>query len=288
MKRSLILLHISILLAGFTGIFGKLIDLNEILITFYRMLFSGIIIFLLPGKIFSKRKAVYFPDLFKMCGVGFLLGLHWIFFYASIKYSNISVGVVCFCLASFFTAFLEPIFNKKKISVVEILLSCMTVAGICLIFSFDAKYRLGIILGIISALLVALYTIFNERLTKRYESRMLTAIEMSGGAIILAVCLPVFLRFYPLVSIVPSGSDFVYLLILSGICTVLLYILLNQALRNISAFTVNLSFNLEPVYSILIAIFFFGELDELTIYFFGGLILIAGSLILQMMRIKKI
>jgi len=287
MKRSLALLHISIFLAGLTGIFGKLINLNEILITFYRMLFSAIILLLIPGTLFPNRKAVYFPDLFKMCGVGFILGLHWIFFYASIKYSNISVGVVCFCLSSFFTAILEPVINKKRISIFEVLLSCLTLAGISLIFSFDIKYRFGITLGVISAILVALYTIINEKLTHRYESKMLTTIEMTGGAVCIGVILPFLLKIYPKADILPSLSDFAYLIVLSGLCTVVLYILLNRVLKDIGSFTVNLSFNLEPIYSILIAIFFFGELKELNIYFITGLLLIFSSLALQMLRIRK-
>lgn len=287
MKRSLILLHICIFLAGLTGIFGKLIALNEILITFYRMLLSAVILLFIPGNLFTARKALYFPDLFKMCGVGFVLGLHWIFFYASIKYSNISVGVVCFCLSSFFTAIFEPIINKKKISISEILLSCLTLVGICLIFSFDIKYRFGIVLGVISAMLVAIYTIINEKLVHRYESKMLTTVEMTGGAICIGILLPFLLKIYPESSFCPSLSDLLYLIILSGLCTVLLYMILNRALKDINAFTLNLSFNLEPIYSILIAIFFFNEFKDLNLSFIGGLLLILSSLGLQMLRIRK-
>ncbi len=114
MKKSFFLLHIAILLAGITGIFGKLINLNEVLITFYRMLFAGIILIFLSFFIQKSKQKKSFRELLRIGGVGLLLGLHWIFFYGSIKYSNISVGVVCFCLAGFFTAILEPLITQKK------------------------------------------------------------------------------------------------------------------------------------------------------------------------------
>lgn len=287
MKKSFFYLHIAIFLAGITGVFGKLIHLNEVLITFYRMLFAGILLFLMTS--FSKKTKVKYskPELIKMSSVGLLLALHWIFFYGSIKYSNISVGVVCFCLTGFFTAILEPFINKKKTSYIEIMLSCLTLIGIALIFSFDTKFRLGIVLGVISSLIVAVYTIFNENLIKKYDTKELTKIEMIGGTFALAILLPVILQFYPIKNFIPSKSDFFYLIILSVICTVLLYYLLNISMKKISAFTVNLSFNLEPVYSIIIAIIFFNEYKELNVNFFLGLTLIILSLVLQMFRIIK-
>ncbi len=287
MKKSFFFLHIAIILAGITGIFGKLIALNEILITFYRMLFAALIL-LVISLFYRKKKAKYsFVEISKIGGTGLLLGLHWIFFYGSIKYANISVGVVCFCLAGFFTAILEPIINKKKASFLDIALSCLTVGGIALIFSFDTNFRTGIYLGIISSLLVALFTIFNEKLTQTYETVFLTKIEMIVGTIGIGVLLPFIAHFYKIEQWFPTLNDLLYLLFLSGICTVLLYILLNIALRNVSAFTVNLSFNLEPIYAIIIAVIFFNEYQDLKPNFFIGLSIILMSLGLQMIRTLK-
>lgn len=290
MKKSFFFLHTAILLAGITGIFGKLIELNEVLLTFYRMLFAGLILVLINFFFKKSNLKVKYSnlELAKIGSVGFLLGLHWIFFYGSIKYSNISIGVVCFCLSGFFTAILEPLLNKKKISIVEILLSCLTLFGVSLIFGFDDKYRLGIFLGIISSFLVALFTIFNEQLTKNYETKEITKIEMLGGTFGIIILLPIILKNYPTERLLPTISDFYYLLILSGICTVLLYILLNLALKKISAFTVNLSFNLEPIYAIIIAVIFFDEYQELNQIFFIGLSLILISLVVQMFRAIKV
>lgn len=287
MKKSFFYLHIAIFLAGITGVFGKLIHLNEVLITFYRMLFAAIILVIVTSCAAQVKVKYSKTELLKMGGIGFLLGLHWIFFYGSIKYSNISVGVVCFCLTVFFTSVLEPVINKKKIAVVEVLLSFLTLMGIALIFSFDTQFRIGIILGVISSLFVAIYTILNERIIHQYDTKELTKIEMIGGTIGLAIMLPLIVQFYPIDSYIPSSGDLFYLLILSAICTVLLYYLLNFSMKKISAFTVNLSFNLEPIYAILIAVFFFDEYKDLNFNFFVGLILILLSLILQMLRVVR-
>lgn len=284
MKKAFIQLHIAILLAGFTGVFGKLITLNEGLLVWYRMIISGILLLLILGA--SKRlKAVSVKDFRQIAFVGFLLGIHWIFFYGSIKYSNISVGVVCFSLNGFFTAVLAPFINKKKIDFSEILLSCLTLLGIVLIFSFDSKYRLGISLGIVSSLLAALYTIANERLAHKYKSETITVYQMTGGAMAIGLLIPVYLHFFPVATLIPSMSDFAYLVLLALFCTVLLYLLLTQALKEISAFTVNLSFNLEPVYTIALAIFFYKENRELSMPFYIGLALIVLSVVLQMMKV---
>lgn len=284
MRKAFIQLHISIILAGFTGVFGKLITLNEGLLVWYRMLISGILLLAILG-ISQKLKAIALKDFKRIALSGFLLGLHWIFFYGSIKYSNISVGVVCFSLTGFFTAILAPILNKKKFAVSELLLSGLTLLGIALIFSFDSKYRTGIALGVISSLLVAFYTIINERQAQVFSSEVITVYQMIGGSIGITLLMPLYLHFFPVDSLIPSLHDLVYLGMLSLFCTVVLYILVTRALRKISAFTVNLSFNLEPVYSIILAIFIYKENRELTTPFYIGLGLIILSVLLQMSKV---
>ena len=285
MKKAFIQLHISILLAGFTGVFGKAISLNEGLLVWYRMLLSGILLLVILGAS-RKLKAVSRKDFQRLALAGCLLGLHWIFFYGSIKYSNISVGVVCFSLTGFFTAILAPILNKKKFAVSELLLSGLTLLGIGLIFSFDSHYRTGILLGVISSLLVAFYTIANERLAHSFKSEVITVYQMIGGSIGLAFLMPFYLYFFPVETIIPSWQDLGYLIMLSLFCTVLLYLLLTQALNKISAFTVNLSFNLEPIYTIALAILIYKENRELTTPFYIGLGLIILSVVLQMVKVS--
>ncbi|TDH27979.1 DMT family transporter [Segetibacter sp. 3557_3] len=284
MKQAFLKLHLAIILAGFTGVFGKLITLNEGLLVWYRLFLSAILLAVL--LLISKRlERISGAEFLKIGLAGFLLGLHWIFFYGSIKYSNISIGVVCFSMTGFFTAILAPILNRKKFSLAELLLSALTLLGIGLIFHFDTKYRTGIILGIISSLIVAFFTVFNERLSKLYSSETVTLYEMTGGFLGLTLIMPVYLLISPVSSILPSATDLGYLLLLASFCTVLLYLLVTQALRRISAFTVNLSFNLEPVYGILLAILIYQENKELSAPFYIGLALIILSVLFQMLRV---
>lgn len=287
MKKAFLLLHISVLLAGLTGIFGKLITLNETFLTWYRMVFSAV---LLLGVWLLIRRETLRPTTahLKVALNGTLLGLHWIFFYGSIKYSNISVGVLCFCLTGFFTALLEPVINRKRISYTEIGLSILNVVGIGTIFHFDTSFRTGIVLGIISAMLCALFTIINERLGKGQDVFKTTTLQMAGGAAGLSLLLPLYIHFSATPFRWPGLSDLLYLFMLASVCTVGMYLMINSALKFIPAFTVSLSFNLEPIYSILIAVTLLGERRQLTLSFYIGLLLILLSLALQTVRVLAV
>lgn len=280
MKKSYLVLHFAVILAGFTGIFGKLISLNEGLLVWYRVFFSSVIL-LLVLKLFKVRAGITSKEKFDIAKIGLFITIHWVFFYASIKYSNISVGVVCYCLTSFFTAVFSPLINRHKFNITELLLSLLTLIGIALIFHFDSSYQLGIILGVISSAFAALYTIYNERLVRKYDSRIINYYQMIGGTIALGICLPVYLHYFPAPSLIPGLKDTAYLILLASFCTVGLYVLFAESLKRISAFTVNLSFNLEPVYAIILAFLFFNESKELNLSFYIGLFFVMASVILQ-------
>lgn len=280
MKEAFIKLHVSVLIAGATGIFGRLISLNEGLLVWYRMLFATVMFFLLLWAL-GKLQRVSFRDVCKIGSVGMLLAVHWLFFYGSIKASNVSIGVVCLSLMSFFTALFEPLINRHRISLGEIACSLIGVLGIVLIFHFDTRYRLGIGLGILSSALASLFTICNKKVSVGYTSSTMLMYEMGGGFLGLSCLLPLYLSFFPVASIVPSLTDLVYLLLFASVCTVLLYILQIQVLKKISAFTFNLTYNLEPIYSIIAAMFLFQEAKELNISFYVGLGLILFSVLLH-------
>lgn len=216
-----------------------------------------------------------------MAKAGMLITIHWVFFYASIKYSNISIGVVCYCLTSFFTAVFKPMIDRKRIRVSELLLSVLTLLGISLIFHFDTTYRVGIALGIISSAFAAFYTIFNERLVRHHDTKTINYYQMIGGTVGLGLLLPAYLYFFPAESIIPDMRNTFYLILLSLFCTVGLYVLVSEILKKIPAFTLNLTFNLEPIYAIIIAFLFFGESKEVNLSFYIGLILIIISVFLQ-------
>ena len=280
MRNSFIKLHISILLAGFTGVLGKLIELAEVPLVWYRVLFTSV---LFVGFMLATGRLRPLParEILKISGAGLLLTLHWIFFYGSIKYANVSVCVVCFALTGFFTAFMEPMVERTRISPREVAYSLLTLLGIVLIFHFDTQFRTGIILGVISAFLAASFTIANKRVGRTHSSSDILLYEMIAGFVFLSLIMPLYLDMFPQAGFVPTVMDLVYLFLLSSLCTIGMFLLQLQALRKISAFTVNLSYNLEPVYSIVLAVLFLGEASEFSLSFSIGLGLICASVALQ-------
>lgn len=280
MNRSFLSLHLAILVAGFTGILGRLIDLSEGPLVLYRMFLTTLILavyFTLAGA-FPRPPA---RDVLKISGVGALVAIHWIFFYGSIKYANVSIAVVCFAMIGFFTALVEPLVGRRKISLRELAFSLITVCGIALIFHFDTRHRIGVVLGVLSALFGAFFTIAMKRVSKGHDGGTMLLYQMGGGFVFLALLAPMYMALFPAAVYVPDASDIFWLVVLSSICTIGLFLLEIHALRTISAFTANLSFNLEPVYSIVLAMLIFGEARELTPSFFAGLGLICVSVLLQ-------
>lgn len=281
-QKAFIQLHLSVMLAGFTGLFGKLITLNEVDIVWYRMLFTSIILFIFTGLPQIERK-----KLLQLGGCGALLGLHWMLFYGSIKASNVSIGVICYSLVGFFTAIIEPIIYRKKISTIEILFSLITVFGLLCIFSFDARYRYGISIGVLSSFVAALYGVCNKKVSVGVKTRTVLFYQMSAGLVVVSMIIPFYLMMFPAhqdVLVIPEGSNLWWMLCHALFCTVAMYILQIQALRTLSAFTVNLTYNLEPCYTIIIAFIVFHEARELNFSFYIGIALILISVILQTWR----
>ncbi|MBI2730317.1 MAG: DMT family transporter [Sphingobacteriales bacterium] len=287
MKQALLKLHFSVFLAGFTGILGRLINLNEGLLVWYRLLITVItmwLLFALTKKLTRISKA----DIIKLTGVGFLAALHWVTFYGSIKYANVSVALVCFSAVGFFTALLEPFIVKRKINWVEVLLGLLVMAGIYIIFHFDPHYKIGIFLGIISALLIAVNIIFLRQFLQRINGETVLTYQLSGGLLVLTAFMPIYLYYFPVKSLLPGPADWGWLFVLSWLCSVLAFQLTAQVLKRLSAFTVNLTFNLEPVYGIAMAFLFFKEARDLSSGFYYGLALIILSVVLQMWRVIKL
>jgi len=286
MKKPLLQLHLSVFLAGFTGILGKLISLNEGLLVWYRLLFTVISLFIL-FRWKGMLSKLSFRQLIPIGLNGVAIAMHWLFFYGSIKYSNVSIGVVCFSLTSLFTAVLDPIISRRRFDVRELFLSGITLFGIVLIFHFDSQYHTGIVMGIISSIFAALFTIVNKKLLGRYDSPSITFYELLVGFVVLSMFMPVYLGVVNQHFLLPSVTDLIYLLVLSWACTVCMYMLLMAALKKVSSFTTNLTFNLEPVYSIIIAFILFHENKQLSWAFYAGLGCIVLSVFLQMRRITR-
>jgi drug/metabolite transporter (DMT)-like permease len=286
MKKAFLQLHLAVLLAGFTGILGRLITLNEGLLVWYRLLFTVVILWIIRAFTRSEE-AKTLKQLYPVYLVGVLVALHWVFFYASIKYANVSIGLVCFSAVGFFTALLDPLILRRRIDLREIILGIMVMAGIYLIFHFDPRYKTGIILGIISALLATLFTIFNKKLLRTHSPRSITLHELTGGWLSLSLILPIYLYLFPVTTMFPGWSDAGWLLFLCLFCTVIAYNLSMSALRSISPFTVNLTYNLEPVYGILLAFLVFREDKELGPGFYYGMVIILLTVVVQSWRVWK-
>jgi drug/metabolite transporter (DMT)-like permease len=286
MKKAFLYLHLSVFLAGFTGPLGRLIQLNEGLLVWYRLLITSVsmwILFSLTGRL----QRISRNDMLKLSGIGFLAAIHWVTFYGSVKYANISVALVCFSSVGFFTALAEPLVLKTRINWVEVALGLMVIAGIAIIFHFDPRYKTGIVLGVICALLMAFVMIFIRQFVQRIRSETLLTYQLSGGFLALTAFMPLYMHRFPTDYIFPSVNDWMWLLILSWLCSVLAFQLSAKALKKLSAFTVNLSFNLEPVYGILLAFAIFGESRDLGWSFFAGFTLIAASLVIHIFLLQK-
>ncbi|HMH20312.1 MAG TPA: DMT family transporter [Puia sp.] len=287
MKKAFIQLHIAVLLAGLTGILGKLITLNEGLLVWYRLLLTAVTLWVLA--LFRRQAlAISRADIWRIFGIGAIAALHWVAFYGSIKYSNVSVALLCFSAIGFFTALIEPLIFRHRIDGVELLLGIMVILGIFFIFRVDPHYKTGILIGLVSSLLGSLFPVLNRRILRRVPAATVTLYELSGGFLFLSALLPFYLHFFPVKSLLPGPGDWVWLLVLSWLCTVLAFSLSMNALRKISAFTVNLSYNLEPVYGILLAFAVFREDKNLTMGFYIGFCWILLAVGLQMLRLWRL
>ena len=286
LKRSLIQLHVFVFLAGLTAPLGNLIQLNGLYIVFYRILLTVLALFPIyffhrqPNKVSLKEKGW-------LMLIGVLISIHWVCFYGSIKLANVSVALVCISCVGLFTAIFEPIFFKTKFIWNDILVGVLSLIGILFIFQFDIQFRTGILVGLVSALFASIFTILNKRLTNQYTTQSIQTFEMLGGLGFLTIVILGMNQYQHVSFILPTQRDWFWLIILSLVCTVLANHLMLSALKKISAFTLNVSLNLEPVYGIIIAIILFQEHKQMGKGFYIGMSLIAISVMLQMLRVLR-
>lgn len=286
MRKAFFQLHIAVLLAGLTGILGKLISLNEGLLVWWRLCITAVSLWLLAAL---RRQDIRIDrrDLWRIIGIGGIAALHWVCFYGSIKYSNVSVALLCFSAVGFFTAIIEPLVLGHRVDIVEVLLGLMVIVGIFFIFQVDPHYKTGIAIGLISSLLASIFPVLNKPILRRVSPGNVTLYELSGGWLVLSLLMPFYLYLFPAPSLLPGPADLGWLLVLSWACTVLAFNLQMLALQKISAFTVSLTYNLEPVYGILLAFAVFREDKYLNKGFYVGLGIILGSIVLQTLRLWR-
>ena len=280
MKKAFIQLHIAVFLAGFTAILGKLIAVNEGMLVWYRLLLTVVSLLIL---MFFKKQLTRLPlkEAVRILGVGLIVAIHWVAFYGSIKYGNVSIALVCLSASGFFTAFLEPLITGRQLLISEIILGLLSIAGIYIIFDFHPQYKTGITFGIISAIGSSLFPIFNKQLLTRHNPITLTLYELGGGLLALSLLLPFYLQVFPAGNFIPAAADWFWLVVLAWACTILSFDLQLNALKKLSAFTANLAYNLEPVYGIILAFIIFNENRSFNVHFYLGVGLILLSVIFQ-------
>ena len=274
-------MHLSIILWGATAVLGKGILLREGLLVWYRLIITSVSLFLFicfTGKSLrvSNRNIAW------LIGIGALLMVHWLFFYGAIKYSNVSITLSLFSSTTLFTALIEPLITKKKFDKTELLYSIIAMTGITIIFYSDTNsYSVGIVLALLAAFVGAFFNILNKKVVHEVSSEVVSFYEIFSGLIILTVFLPVYIQVFHPAKLIPSGQDWLLLFVLAILCTHVTLVLSLNALKHLSAFTLNLSINLEPVYGIALAFLIFGENKNLNGGFFVGTALIMLSVILH-------
>src|SRR5258706_3443995 len=280
LKTAYFQMHIAIFLWGFTGILGKLITLNEGLLVWYRLLISGIMMWAVAG---NRNEMFKLPlkETLKICGVGFIVMVHWVTFYGAIKVSSVSVTLICLSSIALFTSFFEPLITKTKFDFTEIFFAALCMAGIYTIYHADNSAATGILIALFSSMMSALFSVLNKQLTATYNAYTISSIELLGAFVTLSVLLPFYLGFFKYEFLLPGTSDTLYLLGLSFFCTVIPWILSLNALNHVTAFTMNLALNLEPVYGILLAIFVVKEYNLLTSGFYIGAFIILVTVMLH-------
>ncbi|RYY58243.1 MAG: DMT family transporter [Chitinophagaceae bacterium] len=286
MRKAFLQLHAAVFLAGFTGVLGHLITLNEGMLVWYRLLFTSLIMWLIFG-LRKKIRPLPVRTILRIGGVGFIAAMHWITFYASIKYSNVSVALVTFSSLGFFTAVFEPMILRKRVNRLELLFGLLTIGGIAVIFHFDTEYKTGIILGLISGMLAALFPIFNRQFLQEMNSETMLTWQQTGALLSISVFLPFYLQWFPAEHFLIGRNDFFWMMILVVFCSVIAFQFSSYALKRLSAFTVNISFNLEPVYGILMAFVLFHENKDLNAGFYLGFSIILLVLLVHVLLLVR-
>ena len=269
-------IHFCVLLWGFTAILGKLITLPALPLVWWRMLLVVLALLLMP-KVWRGLRAMPARLIWAYAGIGVLVSLHWLTFYAAIKLSNASVGATCIALGPVFLAFIEPWIAKRRFDPRELMIGVAVVPGVMMVVGgVPHGMRLGIAVGVLSALFVALFGSLNKRLVEHGDPLTVTCIELGTGTLFLTALAPLLPHTGP-AFVLPDLHDALLLLALSFGCTLLPFTLALVALRHMSAFGTQMVTNLEPVYAIVLAIVLLGEQHELDRWFYAGVAVILAA-----------
>jgi drug/metabolite transporter (DMT)-like permease len=274
-------LHFIVFLWGFSGILGKLVAIPAYEMVFYRTLLSalgiGLVMLFVHEKFLVSSK-----QFLQLIVIGFIVAVHWVAFFEAARVSNVSVSLVGFATNSLWTAILEPLFNRSTIKKFELILGLIVILGLYIIFSFDFQYPLGLMLGVLAGFTSALFSIFNSRMVRRVPAYTISLYEMVGAFIGLALFLPVYKISWAVggtLDLIPTMMDWVYMVILSGACSVYAYTAAVELMKKVSVFLIQLTLNLEPVYGIIMAVIIFGAEEKMGLNFYLGTMTILGAVV---------
>ncbi len=276
-KRSYIELHIAVLLYGLTAILGDLIQLPAVILVWWRVLITSLslLFFIRFGKdLLSLKKSTAYP----LIGIGCLVAIHWICFYGSIKLANASIALIAMATTSVFTSLLEPRIMKRKVDMLEIILGLLIIPGMILIVrSIDLSMKTGLLVGFAAAFFAALFGTLNKKYVDDSNPYIITFVELGSAWLFISFLFVFGNSYIDLSNFLPTRwQDWMYIIVLSLLCTTLAYILSLRALKHLTAFATNLVINLEPLYGILLAAAILKEYEQLTANFYlGGGIIIA-------------
>jgi drug/metabolite transporter (DMT)-like permease len=277
--KSYLNLHLIVFIWGFTAILGALISIHADALVWYRMLLAAVFLFLF---IIFKKGSFRIPikEFFKLIFVGLMIALHWIFFFEAIHVSNVSITLAVFSLGAFITSILEPIFYGRKVLWYEVLFGLIIITALGLILQVEVNYFKGVLYALFSIVIGVLFTLMNGKLIKKHEPSLITFYEFLAGVLFISIyfiCKDKFnLDFFVL-----SSSDWIYLLILSSVCTAYAFTASVKVMRILSPYTVMLTTSLEPVYGIILAFFIVGGKEKMSIEFYIGAVLIVVTVILN-------
>lgn len=286
MKKALLQLHAAVFLWGFTGVLGRAITLDSTMLVWWRLLITMVSLWVLYSFL-GKTKRINWKAGLLISLIGTVQALHWATFYGSIKLANVTIALTCLSTTALLASLIEPLILKKRFDFVEILLGFFAIAGIVIIYNSHLQFSIGIIVGLISAVLTVLVSVLNKKIIDKYEPEQITLYQLTGGFLGLTALLPLFQLFFPESWSLPGTWDWLWLIILSWLCTILTFFLYIRSLKSISAFTMNLTLTLEPVYGIVLAFIIYHENKEVSKWFYLGFALIAIAVLFHMWRLLK-
>ncbi|MCB0447816.1 MAG: DMT family transporter [Gelidibacter sp.] len=273
-------LHLLVFIAGFTAILGELISIGSIPLVWYRMLIAGVMMFIYIKLIKLKIK-VDLRDKLKFFAAGVIIALHWITFFEAIKQSNISITLAMFSTGAFFASFIEPLIYKRRIIWYEILFGIIVIVGVFLITQSEIKYINGILLGISSALFSTLFAVINGKFIEKHSATVISYYEFISGVAFITLFILIFRGGFSTQFFILSASDWLFLFVLASVCTAYAFIGAVHVMRYLSPYTVILTYNLEPVYGITLALILFPLTETMSPQFYYGAILILLTVLLD-------